>query len=182
MRKMIVLVAGIWAAGCVPRTGTFASVADGAATGTGHIAGLNSRVEYAPGQFAAFAWDRTGIYGSLSGTEDGSIQKRLVHVWIYVLGNGPDGNLVSDAKDFLFERETLKLPSVVSQTLLTTMPEDQFRWTTDLELAAELGSYRRDFWISWKAFRLDKPPSRQAWIYVVALTGLPPGAQFRMVK
>ena len=145
-------------------------VADGKADA---LAGRTwGKIEYAPKQYAGFAYDSTGVYGNLHGLNP----PELIRMTLLA---SKDGNRC---------RRTLYLPSAALCSALTAkstrhlmVPDVGLKWLgPDMGLTAQMALvYGRTFWIPWTAFELDSPPTDgKVSVYVVGMRRQGTGARF----
>lgn len=159
MKKALVfLVAGI-VAGCGrPPVPVFNAerVADGKAD---ELAGnMWGKVEYAPKQYAGFAYDPTGVYGNLHGVGPPEI--------ISLRFRASKGHRTMARREiFLSDLMHLSghpsIAEVIRAAPTDGRTEEQFKWLFPhrARSTARASRYDRTFWISWKALGLDSPPA-----------------------
>jgi hypothetical protein len=114
-------------------------------------------VEYAPKQYVACAYDSTGVYGRLNGTNP----PQFIVISCVLMA---DKKLLE--RNFIVAHYELQpaWPSLDEATATAAqrsegMEDRQFRWVTGPIVAQLAFTYGRTFWISWKAFGLDRPPA-----------------------
>jgi len=130
------------------------------------------KIEYAPGQYAGFAFDSSGVYGNLHGTED----TRVVRITFSRPRELPRAELFFSGVELSFVSDA----NTEDLAPRYHAPEGQFRWL-GRPLARDL-AYGRTFWISWKALGPGLPaPDGTLEVYVFAMwTDEAPGAAFRI--
>jgi len=108
------------------------------------------RIEYAPKQYAGFAYDSTGVYGNLHGQNAPELIKLIL-------------TASKDGKSCL---RMLYLPSIVlyggwpAGTMRPrVVPDVGLKWLGEPLIAKRVFVYGTTFWIPWKAFELDGPPT-----------------------
>jgi hypothetical protein len=136
---------------------------------------------YAPGQYAGFTYDSTGIYGNLNGDEQQAGTIPVVAVK-FVASKREGSQLVETAWRMVYlanyEFTSSNIPTSAAMHGFT---DDQFKWLDKdgRTKAQEKSIYYRTFWISWKGFGLDGPPvGGELWLAFEALTPKEPGYAF----
>lgn len=181
MKSALVLLAAVVLAGCSrPPVPVFNAerVADGTAES---LAGtMWGKVEYAPKQYAGFAYDSTGVYGNLHGVNPPEILSLRFR-------DSKGLAATTDIRIWLFPRHLMPsamLPSDSSAILVTpaaALPEGQFKWLGQPLIGKRPSWYGRTFWISWKAMGWDGPPAEgELGVYIQALKRKGTGASFRI--
>lgn len=146
MKKTLVVLMLVFLTGCEqPRVRVFEveRVADKKAQ---ELASVNwGKIEYAPGEYAGFAYDSSGLYGNLHGTNT----PQLVAISFHRFRELPRAELFFSWVELQF------IEYAYPDELLAPRhhaPEGQFKWMgTPVATGSSGSSYGRTFWISWKA-------------------------------
>jgi len=174
MKRTLVFVVGGLLAGCgqapVP---VFQArrIADGDADAL--AASAWGKTEYARKQYAGFAYDSTGVYGNLHG----EYPPELFRLTLRASGDG---------KSFL---RMLYLPSASLRYGLPdgvgwarVAPDVGLKWLGGGGVSQLGRVYGRSFWIRWKAFDSDGPPSGAVEVAVHGMAREGKGARFTLHK
>ncbi len=171
MRKTVVILIAGMLAGCgqAPIPAFEAErVADGQADAV--ASSMWGKIEYAPKQYAGFAYDSTGVYGNLHGENP----PELIRLILTVSRDGK-GSL----RMLYLPRIVLYAGSPADSKADLVVPNVQLKWLGAPLIAKRAFAYGRSFWIPWGAFELDGPPTDgKVRISVHAMQRKGPGASF----
>ncbi|KKK52496.1 hypothetical protein LCGC14_3104330, partial [marine sediment metagenome] len=169
-RTLVLLIAGILA-GCARAPVPVFQAERIAAGKADALAGsVWGKIEYAPKQYAGFAYDSTGVYGSLHGQNP----PELIKLTLTASKNG---------------KSSLRMLYVPSMALYggrppgiagpPVVPDVGLKWLGRGTIAQMASVYGRSFWIPWKAFELDGPPTGRVSVSVHAMRRQGRGVSFR---